>query len=217
MEKKSEEGNPFDAATWDLLPDYFEYLPRPVQINVWGDSSQGIGEKEAIRIATKLASRFANISTEILPRRANYPYYPVIGVFDRQEQGAVDKGVRIIGLPSGYQMTSLVAAVQAVSFQGTTLEAKSRIQLQSLRKEVKLELLTAADDEGGTMLAKITFGLAVASPFIRTYMIMTDSFPVANLRYSVSHLPHLVVNGRTHINGVVDEDVLLKQIALTVK
>ncbi len=130
---------------------------------------------------------------------------------------AQDKGVRIIGLPSGYQMTSLIAAIQAVSFQGSSLEAATRIRLQSLAKEVKLELLTAANDESGSVLAKTAFGLAVASPYIRTYLIMADVFPLINVRYSVSFLPHLVINGRSHIDGVVEEEALLKHIAKALK
>ena len=209
--------NPFDAETWALLPEYFEKLPRKVQINVWGDPEDSFGEQEAERLIKTLAARFTQIDAAFFPRRANYPYYPVIGIFDCEGDEAVDNGVRIIGLPSGYQMTSLIAAVQAVSFQGTTLEAATRIRLQSLNKDVQLELLTGADDEAGAIVAKTAFGLAVASPHIRAFLIMADTFPIANVRYSVSYFPHLVINGRTHIQGVVEEEVLLKQIAATLK
>ncbi len=213
MDDLSFNNNPFDAETWTLLPDYFEMLPRQVQINVWGDPMVGVGEQEAVRVAKTLADRFPQIEAAFFPRRENYPYYPVIGIFDREGEEAVDKGVRIIGLPSGYQMTSFIAAIQAVSFQGSSLEAATRIRLQSLKKEVKLELLTSADDEIGAVVAKSAFGLAVASPFIRTYLIMTDIFPIINVRYSVSYLPHIVINGRTHIDGPISEEVLLKRIA----
>jgi alkyl hydroperoxide reductase subunit AhpF len=211
------ENNPFDSETWALLSDYFENLPRRVQINVWGDPDGDFGEREANRVAAALSARFAQIEAAFFPRRANYAYYPVIGIFDLEGEAAIDKGVRIVGLPSGYQMTSLIAAIQAVAFQGTTLEARTRIRLQALNEEINLELLTAANDEAGTLVAKSAFGLAVASPFIRTFLIMTDSFPVANVRYSVSSLPHLVINGRIHIQGVVEEEALLKQIAAGVK
>ena len=207
------ENNPFDTETWALLPDYFEKLPRKVQINVWGDPTGSLGEGEAKRLAETLASRFSQIEASFFPRRANYPYYPVIGIFDRGREEALDKGVRIIGLPAGYQMTSLIAAIQAVSFQGTTLEAGTRIKLQGLKQDVKLELLTAANDEYGALVAKSAFGLAVASDHIRTFLIMTDSFPIANVRYSVSYLPHLVINGHSHIQGEVTEEEILRQIA----
>jgi alkyl hydroperoxide reductase subunit AhpF len=205
--------NPFDAETWALLPDYFEELPNPVQINLWGDPETSQGEKEALRLIQALANRFEPINARTFPRRANYPYYPVLGIFGLEGNETIDYGVRLIGLPSGYQMTSLIAAIQAVSFQGSSLEAKTRIILQGLKKDVRLELLTAANDEGGATMARTLFGLAVASPTIRSFLIMADVFPVASVRYSVTYLPHLVINGRNHIDGVIDEEQLLQKIA----
>lgn len=210
------ENNPFDLETWNLLPGYFEKLPRKVQINIWGDPNASFAEDQAQKITTVLAARFDQIASAFFPRRVNYDYYPVIGIFDFAEEAPQDKGVRLIGLPTGYQMTSLIAAIQSVSFQGTTLEAATRIRLQKLDKEVQLEILTSAEDEAGALLAKSAFGLAVASPQIRAYLIMTDAFPMANVRYSVKELPHLVINGRHHIQGVVEEAELLKQIAAAI-
>lgn len=211
------ENNPFDTETWGLLPSYFEKLPNKIQINIWGDPELSFAEKEAQKLAGTLAQHFNQIEAAYFPRRANYDYYPVIGIFDLSEVEPIDKGVRIIGLPVGYQMTSLIAAIQAVSFQGTTLEAATRIPLQKLQKDIQLEILTAAENEGGALVAKSAFGLAVASPKIRAYLIMTDAFPIANVRYSVNDLPHLVINGRHHVQGMVGEEEILKQIAAAVK
>jgi alkyl hydroperoxide reductase subunit AhpF len=210
--------NPFDHETWELLPTYFEKLPHAVRLHVWGDPAGTEGEREAMRLANALADRFDTIDAVALPRRVNYPFYPVLGIFgrDAETEEATDYGVRLIGLPSGYQMTSLIAAIQAVSFRGSTLESKTRFQLQGLRKAVDIELLTAADDQGGVLVAKSIFGLAVASPYIRAFLIMADAFPTAPVRYSAAHLPHIVINGRSHIEGVVEEEELLRKIAETV-
>ena len=205
--------NPFDAETWELLPNYFAELPNPVQIHLWGDPDSGQGEQEALRLVQTLAGRFKQIDAAIFPRRANYPYYPVIGIFGLDGEEAIDHGVRLIGLPSGYQMTSLIAAIQAVSFRGSSVEAKTRFLLQALDQDVRLELLTAANDEGGAVMAKTAFGLAVASPTIRSFLIMADVFPTISVRYSATYLPHLVINGRSHIDGVIEEEELLKKIA----
>jgi alkyl hydroperoxide reductase subunit AhpF len=128
----------------------------------------------------------------------------------------VDYGVRLIGLPTGYQMTSLIVAIQTVSFQAQTLEPLSRIKLRQIEQqttgEIILELLTTADDEGGPLVAKPAFGFAVASPRIRTLLIMADAFPEAAVRHSAHTFPHTIINGRTHISGVVEEAALLKQI-----
>ncbi len=213
----SSNDHPFDQETWDLLPTYFENLPHPVRLHLWGDPELGQSEREAQHLIEALAERFEQIEAARFPRRANYPYYPVLGVFAVDEGEPVDCGVRLIGLPAGYQMTSLISAIQAVSFRGSGLEAKTRFQLQGLQKEVKLELLTSAEDEAGVVLAKSAFGLAAASAHIRTFLIMVDVFPMASVRYSATYLPHMVINGRSHIDGLIEEEELLKKIAAVLR
>jgi len=114
------------------------------------------------------------------------------------------------------QMTSLIAAIQSVSFRASTLEAKTRIQLSKLQIDIDLELLTSADDELGTIMAKSIFGMAVASPHIRSFLIMADVFYEALWRYSVQQLPKLVINSRIHSDGLLSEEAILKQIALAI-
>jgi alkyl hydroperoxide reductase subunit AhpF len=208
---------PLNADSWNALTDYFANLPNRIMLHVWGDPEGSTGEREAARLAKGLESAFETISTTLLPRRIDYPYYPIIGVlgFD-EEEAVVDPGIRLIGLPAGVQLTSLIAAIQAVSFRGSTLEVKTRIQLHDLRHDVVLELLSSADDEPGTLVAKTIFGLAVASKHVRAYLIMADVFPEALWRYSVSRVPHLVVNQRVHAGGFLTEEQVLKQIASAV-
>jgi alkyl hydroperoxide reductase subunit AhpF len=207
----------FDAETWDQLPSYFDKLPIPIRLHVWGDGQATPAEGEAIRLAKMLDERFDQIDHRVLPRRINYPYYPVIGILRVEDAVAVDHGLRIIGLPSGYQLTSLIAAIQCLAFRASTSEATTRIQLSRLAQAVDIEVLTSAEDQRGPLLAQAAFNMAVFSPMIRTFLIVTDSFPDALVRYSVNALPHTVINGRTHIEGLVDEQGLLEHIAAAVR
>ncbi|HSG16930.1 MAG TPA: thioredoxin family protein [Anaerolineae bacterium] len=206
----------FDEDTWAQLPSFFENLPEQVRLHVWGDGQASPTEAEAIRLAQLLDRRFETIDHRILPRRINYAYYPVIGVFRLEDGVAVDHGVRLIGLPAGFQLTSLIAAIQCVSFRGMTSEARTRIQLSRLTEDVDIELLTSAEDEYGAVMAQAAFNMAVFAPSVRAFLIMSDTFPDALVRYSVNRLPHLVINGRVHIEGLVDEQMLLEHIAVAI-
>jgi alkyl hydroperoxide reductase subunit AhpF len=207
----------FDEETWTVLPDYLAYLPEPVRLHVWGDEQASESEKEAAQLVRVLAKRFEDIDYRLLPRRINYNYYPVIGVMGLDGNEVVDHGLRFIGLPAGVQITSLIAAIQSVAFRGMTSEAKTRIQLRRLEKDVTLELITSADDEAGTIIAHKINNMAIVSPWIRTYIIMTDAFPHTLYRYSVSRIPHLVINERTHLEGMVDEETILHHIAAAIR
>ena len=207
----------FDKSTWDQLPDFLEQLPEPVQLNIWCDPETSLAEAEAINLAQTLKERFQNIDFIQLPRRINFHYYPVFGIMGVGEEEVIDYGVRIIGLPTGYQMTSLIAGIQCVSFRGMTSEARSRIMLHKLEQDVSVEVISSAEDEGGALMAQIAFNMAVVSPKLRSYLIMGDQFSDALIRYSVSYLPHTVIDGRVHIDGVIDEKELLEQIAKAVE
>lgn len=207
--------DPFDEETWAQLPALLAHLPEPVHLVVWGDEVTP-PEAEAAQLCRTLAGHFPIITTQMLPRRANYNYWPVIGVMRGGQAAYEDVGARIIGLPHGYQMTSFITAIQAVSFQGMSSEALTRIQLGKLKKEVRVELLTAADNEVGALMAHPLFNMAVVSPYVRVFMIMADQFPLIVQRYSVNYLPHTVINGRVHLEGVADEAAILRHMARAV-
>ncbi|MCL4263696.1 MAG: thioredoxin family protein [Anaerolineae bacterium] len=209
----------FDEETWAQLPALLAHLPEPVHLVVWGDESSP-REAEAIRLCQTLADHFDPITSEQRPRRPNYDYWPVIGVMHAVMRGTAvtheDCGIRLIGLPHGYAMTVLIAAIQAVAFRGMTSEALTRIQLSKLEQEVRAELITAPDNEAGVMMAHPLTNMAAASPHMRVFVIMADQFPVIVERYSVNYLPHTVLNGRVHIEGVVGEKEILEHMAMAV-
>jgi hypothetical protein len=225
---------PFDAETWALLPGYFDKLPRTVHLHMWGSERETEDERETAVLCRTLAEHFEKIQFRVFPRRINYDFYPVIGVMGEHEDGGrkteggdpssvpvppstIDYGVRIVGWPVGYQLTSLITAIQVVSFQGQTLEPKTRIQLRGLKQEVSLQILTAADNETGALVAKSAFGFCLAHEKIRAYLIMADRFPQARIKYSVNQLPHVIINGRYHVDGPLSEEDLLKHIARALK
>ncbi|HRQ36730.1 MAG TPA: thioredoxin family protein [Chloroflexota bacterium] len=207
--------SPFDEETWAQLPALLAHLPEPVHLVVWGDETNP-REAEAMRLCQTLTDHFAAISSEVRPRQPNYDYWPVIGVMRGTAVSHEDCGVRLIGLPHGYAMTVFIAAIQAVSFRGMTAEALTRIQLSKLEQEVRAELITAPDNEAGVMMAHPLTNMAAASPHVRVFVVMADQFPVIVERYSVSYLPHTVLNGRVHIEGVVGEKEILEHMATAV-
>jgi hypothetical protein len=228
---------PFDAETWALLPGYFNQLPRPVHLHMWGSERETEDEQETAVLCRTLAEHFEKIQFRLFPRRINYDFYPVIGVMGEEEEdrgrktedgdsssvlgppssNTIDYGVRIVGWPVGYQLTSLITAIQVVSFQGQTLEPKTRVQLRGLKQEVSLQILTAADNETGALVAKSAFGFCLAHEQVRAYLIMADRFPEAMFKFSVNRLPHVVINGRYHVDGPLSEEELLKHIARALK
>ncbi len=212
-EQVNNEENPFDEETWSQLPELLEHLSEPVHLIVWGDETAAQRDKQAAVLCRTLANRFDKIQFQMLPRRINYDYWPVIGVMGGTPEDWQDFGVRIIGLPDGYQMTSFITAIQSVAFRGSTSEVLTRIQLAKLKEDVRLEVFVAANNEAGAMMTHPLFNMAVVSPHVRTFMVMADQFTTAVARYSINYLPHTVINGRVHLEGVVNEETILRHMA----
>lgn len=206
----------FDGESWVQLTGFLEELPRPIRLVVWASKEGGRFEKEALWLTHSLAERFAVLEAERRDRVPRHHHYPVIGFMGLDEEGVdIDFGVRMVGLPAGYQINSLVGAIQAVSFRASNLEGRTRIQLSRLPEvaSIDLEVFTSAENESGVLIATLAAGLAVASVQVRTFIVMADVFPDIARRYSVRNLPHTVINGRVHIEGNLDEEGLLRQIA----
>lgn len=201
----------------EQLAPFLSHLPEPVKIVVWGDAAGSVGEQEAMRLGQTLTNWFDNLAFEVRPRKADYGFYPVIGLMGQKDGAEVDYRVRLIGLPAGYQINSLVGAIQAVSFRASHLEGRTRIQLSRVPAGVDLQLFTAANDEAGPLVASLISSFAVANAQIQALTIMADVFTQAVLRYSIRQLPHLVINEQVHFEGTLNEDDLLQQIALALK
>lgn len=213
---------PFDEETWRQMPGFLDQLPEAVCLHVWGDETASRAEHEAAHLVRIMAGQFPQrLSYRLLPRRVNYPYYPVFGMMAGTAESSDDLGVRIIGLPIGLQMTSLIAAIQAVSFRGQTLEPLSRLKLHRLMaaapEDISIEVLTSAEDEAGAVVAKAAFGAAASTARVRAFLVVTDFFPEAAQRYSATYLPHTVINKRIHFNGNLEEEELIRQIGLAIK
>ncbi len=212
-EEDATTGTTLSAGLLDQLAPYLSHLQAPVRLVVWGDREMSAEELEAMRLAESLAERFPGIQHDFRPRRANYAYYPVLGVMRVAGEEEIDYRVRFIGHPAGVMINGLIGAIQAVSFNAANLEASTRIQLKKLSQPLALELLTVADNEAGAILSTLISAMAVASPQIDAYTVMADQFPAAALRYSAKSLPHTVISRRYHIAGLYDEETLLSHIS----
>lgn len=210
----------FAGESWTQLIGFLEKLPRPIKLVVWAREDGGRFEQEALHLARSLAERFEVIHTarrDPVPKHHHYPVIGFMGLDDEREE--VDFGLRMIGLPAGYQINSLVGAMQAVSFRASNLEGLTRIKLSKIPPDAKvdLEVFTSAENEAGVLVATLASGLAVASAQVRTFIVMADVFPDIAMRYSVRNLPHTVINGRVHVEGLMDEEAILRQIGVALR
>lgn len=205
---------PLSDEQWGVLDGFLGHLPRPVRLVVWAAERNSCTEESAVDLGHILAERYPQtIQFVHKARRPDYEFYPLMAVMGLDDNGKeVDFGLRFVGLPAWYQINSLVGAIQAVAFRASTTEAKTRILLSRLpaEKEFKIQLFTSPEDEAGIVMATLFANLAVASPTIKVWIVMVNDVPEFALKYSIYTLPHTVINDQHHLQGVYDEEKMLK-------
>lgn len=203
---------------WWILDTFLERLTEKVRLVVWGDIEAGCLEEHAADLCAALAERYEAIEVELRPAQGDHPYHPIIGVMGVDGNGGeIDFQVRLVGLPDGLHINTLVGVIQAVSFRGQTLEPLTRIHLSRLQKPAALQVFTTANDEGGVLMGTLVANLAVVNERVRAQVFFLQHFPALVVQKSIYNVPHIILNDRHHLEGVVDEEKMLAFMARVLK
>jgi alkyl hydroperoxide reductase subunit AhpF len=65
---------------------------------------------------------------------------PGLAVTSPQSEGAIDYGIRLLGIPSGYELASLIQAIELVSRGDSGLKPETRAALQGIVDPVELKV-----------------------------------------------------------------------------
>ncbi len=127
-------------------------------------------------------------------------------------QGEKENGIRIFGIPSGYEYMSLLEAIIDVSRDKTNLSEKTKNALASLDKEVRIQVFVTPTCPYCTFAVRLAHQFALESPRIRGEMVEAAEFPHLVQKYQVLGVPKTVINETVFIEGAVAEDVFLEHV-----
>jgi len=115
------------------------------------------------------------------------PAIAVLGEGDR------DHGIRLFGMPAGYEFSSLLEAVKMASSGASGLSPEAREALKGLKKSIHIQVFNLPLlSHGGANGHR----LAVESDLIRADMTEASEFPHLANRYGVYAVPRVVMNER---------------------
>ena len=126
--------------------------------------------------------------------------------------GAEDYGVRLYGIPSGYEFTSLLHAIRMVAAGKPELTEETLATLAEMTEPVHIQVFvtpTCPHCAGSVVLAH---QLAVASPMVRADMVEVTEFPQLAIKYQVMGVPRTVMNETVHIEGAAPEPMVLEKL-----
>ncbi|MFW6138376.1 MAG: protein disulfide oxidoreductase [Spirochaetota bacterium] len=123
-----------------------------------------------------------------------------------------DYGVRFYGVPSGYEFTSFLEAIKAVSTGQHRLSRESREKISLLQKPVHIQVFVTPTCPYCPRAVITAHKLAVLSDNIRSDMVESIEFPHLANKYSVMGVPRMVINEDDYIEGAVPEKVVVDKI-----
>src|SRR4030067_2855792 len=108
--------------------------------------------------------------------------------------GKKDYGVRMYGIPYGYELQTLIGAVVNVSQGVTDISEKTKAILADVKSPVHIQVFVTLTFPHCPVAASIAHKLAVESDMVTADVIDTGEFPTLSQQYSVIGVPEIIIN-----------------------
>jgi glutaredoxin-like protein len=128
--------------------------------------------------------------------------------------GKKDYGVRIYGIPYGYELQTLIEAVVDVSRGRTDLSDKTKAIMADVKSPVHIQVFVTLTCPHCPAAAAIAVKLAVESDMVRADIIDLSEFAPLAQKYSVIGVPKIVINEKIEFVGAFNEDLFAEHVLL---
>jgi len=128
--------------------------------------------------------------------------------------GDEDYGVRIYGIPYGYELQTLTEAVINVSRGRTDLSDGTKAILAEVKAPVHIQVFVTLTCPHCAAAAAVAHKLAVESNMIRADVIDASEFPTLAQKYTVIGVPKVVINEKVEFVGAFSEDLFAEHVLL---
>lgn len=127
--------------------------------------------------------------------------------------GAVDYGIRLYGIPAGYEFGTLIEDIRLVSAGDSGLSPETRAAVARLNRPVKIQVFITPACPYCPRAVLLAHQLAIESDLITADMVEVSEFPHLADKYDVMGVPRTVIDETIHIEGAVPEAMLMHEFA----
>jgi glutaredoxin-like protein len=194
----------------------FQKLERPVRLLSF---SQALADHESEQVK-QLVEELSGLDARI--RASSYNF--VLDPDKRHELGIArtpaiavmgetrDYGIRMYGLPQGYEFGLLVDAILDVSSGQSGLGEETKAALHALDKPVHIQVFSTPTCPYCPRAARLAFQFAIESDKVTADGIEVTGYPDLARKYQVSSVPKTVVSESLAFVGAAPEATLLKHV-----
>lgn len=201
------------------LREQFEALETPVKLVMFTQEMECQYCRETRQISEEVASLSDNISVEVydfvrdqeIVEQYNINKIPAIAIV-RGGDKPKDYGIRLYGIPSGYEFSSLIENIMMVSSGESGLSAETKAWVQGLEQPVHMQVFVTPTCPYCPQAVIMAHQLAMESDLITADMVEAIEFPDLSNRYQVQGVPRTVINDNFHMEGAAPEPMLLGKL-----
>lgn len=206
------------------LINEFTALTAPVKLIVFTQKMECQYCKETRMIAEEVASLSDKISVEVydfadhadIAAQYNIDKIPAT-VIMRSGDEPKDYGIRLYGIPSGYEFSTLIEDIMMVSRGESGLAAETKAWVAALRQPVHMQVFITPTCPYCPQAVVLAHQLAMESDLIRSDMVEAIEFPHLANKYHVHGVPRTVINETVHMEGAAPEMMLLGKLKEAVR
>jgi len=202
----------------EILKNRFkENMVDPVRILMFTQEIECRFCSDTRQLVQELAGLSDKISVEV---------YDFVSDVDQVKQYGIDKipalaiagrkdyGVKIYGIPYGYELQTLIEAVINVSKGTTNLSDQTKTILADVKSPVHIQVFVTLTCPHCPVAATIAHKLAVESDMIKADVIESSEFPALAQKYAVIGVPKIVINEKIEFVGAFSEDLFAEHVVL---
>lgn len=202
----------------DLLQNDFKMrLVDPVKLVVFTQEIECQYCSQTKKLTQEMGHIDEKVTTEVYDFMADAAKAKELGI-ERIPAIAVigkkDYGVRIYGIPYGYELQTLVEAIVNVSKGTTDLSDKTKSVLKDIKTPVNIKVFVSLTCPHCPSAAAIAHKLAIECELIKADVIDSQEFPDMALKYNVIGVPKIVINDKIDFMGEFNEDLFAEHVLL---
>ena len=200
-----------------LKNDFKEKLVDPVKIVMFTQELECRFCSDTRQLAQDVATLSDKISVEVYDFVANADKAKELGI-DKIPALAIigkkDYGVRIYGIPFGYELQTLIEAIINVSRGKTDLSDKTKEILADIKAPVHIQVFVTLTCPHCPAAAAIAHKLAIENDMIKADVIEASEFPALAQKYTVIGVPKIIINEKVEFVGAFNEDLFAEHAVL---
>jgi glutaredoxin-like protein len=201
------------------LIDKFAGLDNPVKLIVFTQEFECQYCADTRQIAEELAGLSDRISLEVYDFVADKEVadqygidkIPATIILQSGEQSQ-DYGIRIYGVPAGYEFSSLVEDLMLVAGGESGLSETTKQWAAGLTEPVHLQVFVTPTCPYCPQAVIMAHQLAMENDLITADMVEATEFPHLSMKYQVMGVPRTVINETFHMEGAAPEPMLLAKV-----